>query len=103
MNKITELGKFLRIFRKKRGLLFKDMANSLGVSHSFLSLIVYGKREIPKDFVDKMSQAYVMSDEEKEKLLASILLSQKVISLNLFDSSDQMKEVAINMEVNNER
>jgi len=57
MNQIdVELGRKIKIFRKKLGLQAKRLAQQLSISPSYLNLIESGKRKIDGDLLLKISQ-----------------------------------------------
>jgi plasmid maintenance system antidote protein VapI len=45
-----------------------DMAKFLGISLPFLSAVENGKRNVPGDWIDKISTHYNMTTEERNKL-----------------------------------
>lgn len=61
---LTEFGKALRIIRIGAQELLKDMADKLKVSSAYLSAVETGKRRIPSDWVDKITEAYSLSTEK---------------------------------------
>jgi transcriptional regulator with XRE-family HTH domain len=69
---LTELGKTLRKYRIDNELLLKDMANKIGMSVSALSYIETGKRKPPVNFLEKLSSAFQISDEIKNKIQESV-------------------------------
>ena len=54
MIKLTELGKFLRIFRIEKGLSLREMAHCVGVSASMLSAVETGKKNAPISLIDNI-------------------------------------------------
>jgi transcriptional regulator with XRE-family HTH domain len=65
---LTTIGKELRKIRIDRGMLLKQMADAIGISSSYLSSIECGKRDIPLDFVKKISTGVRLTDIEIVKL-----------------------------------
>lgn len=80
---ITPFGKELRKIRLDRDLLLKNMADDFGFSSSYLSAIENGKKEIPKDFIEKLKVTYDLSAEEIAKLEVSAIESQSSIAFNI--------------------
>lgn len=65
---ITEFGKCLRHIRLDRGILLKDMANTLGITSAYLSSIETGKRKPTKDLLLKISDAYCLDGKTADAL-----------------------------------
>ena len=65
---ITNLGKFLRVYRIEHGLLLYDMAKSLNMRSSELSGIEMGRKPIPTNFLEKLIEIYTFTISEKAKL-----------------------------------
>ncbi len=69
---ITELGKFLRRLRIDHGEILYNMATKLGVSITFLSSVETGKKNMPSEWVDKLSALYSLSNDQRLILLKLI-------------------------------
>ena len=69
---VTNLGKKLRKIRIDNDEISSDMARKLEISVSYLSAIENGKRNVPKDFSEKLFKIYQLSDNDKEKILQAI-------------------------------
>lgn len=70
----TSFGKFLKKLRIDHNELQKDMAEKIGITGSYLSLIELGKRNIPKDAVSKIIKHYNLTDNQKLELKKLYLL-----------------------------
>lgn len=92
---ITDFGKFLRKIRIEYGEILKDMAEKLNVSAAYLSAVEMGKRNIPEQWVNKISELYNLTEKEKTDLRISADNSAKKITLNLDNISNSQKETAI--------
>lgn len=92
---LTDFGRFLRKIRIDCGEILKDMAEKLNVSAAYLSAVEMGKRNIPEQWVNKISELYALSDEEKEKLNSAADNSAKSITLNFENIGNVQKETAI--------
>jgi len=68
---LTLFGKFCRKLRIDRGELLKDMSDKLGVTPSYLSAVENGKRNIPPEWVFKISELYSLNEEEVSELKAA--------------------------------
>lgn len=92
---ITDFGKILRKIRIDRGEILKDMADKLNVSSAYLSAVEMGKRNIPEQWITKISKLYGLSGEETDKLNDAADNSAKCITLNLENISSERKKTAI--------
>ncbi len=92
---LTDFGKFLRKIRIDRGEILRDMAEKLEVSAAYLSAVEMGKRNIPEQWVDRISTLYNLSEEEKRNLSVAADNSAKSITLNFNNISDEHKQTAI--------
>lgn len=61
---ITEFGKVLRKLRIDRGEILKTMADHLEITSSYLSAIECGKRNIPPDFIERLSNVYGLDQDQ---------------------------------------
>lgn len=92
---LTDFGRFLRKIRIDCGEILKDMAEKLNVSAAYLSAVEMGKRNIPEQWVNRISELYNLSEEEKSKLNDAADNSAKSITLNFDNISNSHKETAI--------
>ncbi|MCM1294192.1 MAG: helix-turn-helix domain-containing protein [Muribaculaceae bacterium] len=76
----TELGKWLKLFRLSEGIRLYDMADKMNVSSAFLSAIETGKKTVPTNFFDKMTELYTLSQEQKNELLAAIVSTREQLA-----------------------
>lgn len=88
---ITSFGKFCRKLRIDSGEILKDMASKLGVTSSYLSAVENGKRKIPEDWAEKISELYDLKQEEIKQLELAIMDSQNTFTINTesFDEEDK--------------
>lgn len=91
----TELGRFLRKLRIDNDEILRDMAEKIGVTSSYLSAIECGKRNIPSDFIEKISSLYSLDANQKSEFEAARDLTIKDISINLTDASCQKRDLAL--------
>lgn len=92
---LTDFGRFLRKIRIDCGEILKDMADKLNVSAAYLSAVEMGKRNIPKRWINTISELYDLSEDEKIELNNAADNSAKSITLNFENISDSHKETAI--------
>ena len=88
----TSFGEFVRILRVKHHEVMGDMAKVLDVRIPFLSAVENGKKNVPADWADKITDHYGLSAEERVKL-------EKAID----ESKTQYKIVAGNAGLNQRR
>lgn len=91
----TKIADELRKLRLESGENLKVMAEKLGVSSAFLSAIENGKKNMPESVLCKMQDIYSLSDARVESFRTAALESQKSISLNLENASDNNRELAV--------
>ena len=92
---LTDFGRCLRKIRIDCGEILKDMAEKLNVSAAYLSAVEMGKRNIPEQWVNRISELYNLSEEEKSNLNDAADNSAKSITLNFDNISNSHKETAI--------
>ena len=80
---LSVYGKLLRKIRIDNNELLNDMALKLDVSPALLSYIENDKREIPKDFTDKVVVAYGLSADDAGQLMAGELQVKKTVKVDL--------------------
>ena len=68
----TSFGEFVRILRVKHHEVMGDMAKVLDVRIPFLSAVENGKKNVPADWADKITDHYGLSAEERVKLEKAI-------------------------------
>lgn len=64
----TSFGEFMRILRVKHHEVMGDMANVLGVSLPFLSAVENGKKNVPAEWIGKITEHYGLTKQERERL-----------------------------------
>ncbi len=68
----TKFGEFIRVLRIKNREVMGDTAKLLNVSVPFLSAVENGKKNVPLDWVDKLSQHYNLTNQEHDALMEAI-------------------------------
>ena len=94
---ITKLGKEIRKLRKDKGENLATMSKKLGVSISYLSAIENGTREIPAKFVDKLSEIYHLSKEQKKEFARAEADSINKISISLHSAIRPQKQLVFTL------
>ena len=68
----TSFGEFVRILRVKHHEVMGDMAGVLGASLPFLSAVENGKKNVPADWVAKLTEHYRLSSQEQQELIDAV-------------------------------
>ena len=92
---LTAFGKELRKLRIMTGELIRDMATKLGVTASYLSAVETGKRQIPKDWVSRISDLYNLSPQETTALQKAADASALSVKLDLNGLTDRRRQTAV--------
>lgn len=92
---LTSLGKKIRILRINAGENSVKMASKLGITLPYLSAIENGKREIPKNFLERIFKAYSLTDDEKEDFKKAYNLSVNEIRVNMRNLSEEKKDLSL--------
>lgn len=64
----TKFGELVRILRIQHHEVMGDMAKVLNASLPFLSAVENGKKNVPADWIEKLSAHYGLSDAERQQL-----------------------------------
>lgn len=105
-NKITRLGKFLKILRVKNDEKQTEMAHRLGFASTTLSAIESGTKNIPKKFFDRVRTNYNLSLSEESELedimiedrtskyisIKNLKIDNKVLVLELLDVIEELSD-----------
>lgn len=92
---LTAFGKELRKMRIMAGELIRDMAAKLNVTPSYLSAVETGKRQIPEEWVGRISELYSLSPTEKEMLQKAADASALSVKLDLNGLNDDRRQTAV--------
>ena len=93
---VTNLGKKLRKIRIDNDEISSDMARKLEISVSYLSAIENGKRNIPKNFAEKLFKIYQLSDNDKEKILQAISIYSGEMRIRLDCMLEKLENLTTN-------
>ena len=89
-----DLSKFLAIKRIEYNENLFDMARKLDISIAYLSSIENGKREIPRDFFEKIKKNYNLNLSEEEKLKKIISYTKKIV-IDMKELSEDRKDISL--------
>lgn len=87
MERLSDFAIFCRKLRIDNNQILKEMAELLDVSSSYLSAVENGKRNIPNDWYEKISEIYHLNEEKRNELFAAIK-SQDLQFNDVIDSDD---------------
>jgi transcriptional regulator with XRE-family HTH domain len=92
---LTAFGIALRKLRLDYGEILKTMADKLEISSSYLSAIEVGKRNIPEDFISRISLLYKLDNNRLCELEKAKLASQAEVAFSLDGASFGKREAAL--------
>lgn len=81
----TKFGEFVRVLRIKHHEVMGDMAKVVGASLPFLSAVENGKKNVPTDWVEKITTHYNLTDTERKELETAVEESRtqyKIVPVN---------------------
>lgn len=96
----VSVGNYLRDLRLNNGQTLKQMAEILGVSSSFLSAVENGKKSMPNRWNKILSNEYHLNNAQLDDLKQAIKDSAASVKLNLADSNDSSRKLAISFARN---
>lgn len=91
----TAFSNVMKEVRSNEGESLRTMAKRLGISAAFLSAIEVGKKTIPLDYADKITEEYKLSKEMHDKIKDAIFDTNDMIKLGLNDLNDEQKDVSL--------
>ena len=92
---ITELGKFLRKLRIDNTEILKTMADSLGVSASFLSAVENGKKKMPAEWKETIISSYNLNENQINEFEKAIMKTEEEITIRIDRLSEERQNLAI--------
>lgn len=92
---LTEFGKALRKLRIDCGELLRDMADNLGCTASYLSAIETGKRPVPVDWIERITDKYNLDDERASELKTAAMAEIRTVRIDVDSLLGKKKETAI--------
>ena len=97
---LSEYGKTIRKIRIDKGLTMAQMANTLGVTSAFLSMIEQGKRNIPECLTQDIISHYELSNEQTAELQKAEHLSRNSIEIKLSEIDLDKKALVLSLAKN---
>ena len=94
----TKFGEELKILRTRRHQSIQDMADALGVSKGFLSKVESGKKAIPENWIDIITDYYHLKPYPRQILEEAAALSKTRIQIILREVPNYKRILAIKFE-----
>lgn len=91
----TKFGEFVRILRIKNHEIMGDMAEFLDTSLPFLSAVENGRKNVPKDWIEKIACHYNLNEYERKELKKSVEESKTQMKISLTNASASKRGVAL--------
>lgn len=91
----TSFGEFVRILRIKHHEVMGDMAKTLEVKIPFLSAVENGKKNVPADWIEKISKHYGLTIKEKNALKQAVDESKTQYKIVIKDSGVNQRRAAM--------
>lgn len=92
---MIDFGLYLRQLRKEKNESLLSLSEKLGVGVPFLSALENGKKTIPLDYGDKLTDVLNLTKEESINLKNSIDYSNRKIQINLDNLNSEQQEVSL--------
>lgn len=91
----TSFGEFVRILRIRHHEVMGDMARKLGVKLPFLSAVENGKKNVPVDWADRLTELYSLSTEDRAELEEAIADSKTQTKVSLVNAGAVQRRAAL--------
>ena len=91
----TSFGEFIRILRIKHHEVMGDMAKMLDVKIPFLSAVENGKKNVPADWIEKISNHYGLTAYEKTQLTNAVDESKTQYKISTLSSGINQRRAAM--------
>ena len=94
----TRFGEELRVLRARRHQTQQDMADVLGVSENFLSMVEKGKKPIPDKWIDILTDHYHLKEYPRQLLIDAAEVSKTRIKIDLKEVPLYKRDLAVSFE-----
>lgn len=91
----TKFGEYVRVLRIQRHEIMGDMADKLGTTTPFLSAVENGRKNVPKEWLDKLVKLYSLNKEEANNLKEAIEESKLQTKIDLRATTTTKKQAAL--------
>ena len=92
---LTEYGKFIRELRKEKNETLSSMSEKMNVSIAFLSAMEVGKKQVPIEYADRISEIYNLSEEQNLELTKAIGSSNDNMNLDFTHLSEEQAQMSV--------
>ena len=92
---LTEYGKFIRELRKEKGETLSLMSEKMDVSIAFLSAMEVGKKQVPIEYADRISEIYELTKEQNLQLTKAIGSSNANMNLDFANLSEEQAQMSV--------
>ena len=94
----TRFGEEMRVLRTRRHQSQKEMAEALGVTKNFLSMVEKGKKPIPEKWIDILTEHYHLKPYPRQLLIDAAEVSKIRIKIDLKDVPLYKRDLAVAFE-----
>lgn len=94
----TRFGEELRVLRTRRHQNQQDMADVLGVTKNFLSMVEKGKKPIPEKWIDILTDYYHLKPYPRQLLIDAAEASKIRIKIDLKGVQLYKRDLAVTFE-----
>lgn len=94
----TKYAEFIRILRVKNHENMGDTAKLLGVNVSFVSAVESGKKNVPNEWVNVISDHYKLNEIERNNLISAIEDSKNITKIDLSKAPSFKRQVALQFQ-----
>lgn len=94
----TKFGEELRVLRTRRHQNQQEMADVLGVSENFLSMVEKGKKPIPEKWIDILTDYYKLKEYPRQNLIDAAEASKIRIKIDLKGRTLYKRDLAVAFE-----
>lgn len=92
---LTSFGKFSRKLRIDHGELLKEMAEKLGVTSAYLSAVEVGKRNVPEEWIERITNIYELANDEVRQLRSAYDQTITQLKIDLSNRTPRHREAAM--------
>ena len=94
----TRFGEELRVLRTRRHQNQREMADVLGVTENFLSMVEKGKKPIPEKWIDILTNYYKLKEYPRQILIDAAEASKIRIKIDLKGKPLYKRDLAVAFE-----
>ncbi len=91
----TKYGEFMRILRIKNHEVMGDTAKLLGVKLPFVSAVESGKRNVPVEWIEIITDKYSLTPDEQNELIRAVEESRTQIKIDMTAADVHQRQAAV--------